>query len=63
MEEIFTVPEAAQKLKISEYTLWALIKKGKVRCRKVGGSVRFTGDDLEASLVLHPASPQKPPRA
>ncbi len=49
-QELFTIQEVAEHLKISRTTLWKLTKEKGVKTLKVGGSVRYTQDGM-AKLV------------
>ncbi len=46
-EDILTVKEVADYLKVTERTLYRLAQKGKIPAFKVGGSWRFRRDDLD----------------
>ena len=63
MDQIFTVSEAAERLKISTRTLYELARTGQITYRKVGGSYRFLPEDLAGILTLRPAKPRKRHRA
>ncbi len=41
-EEVLTLQEASEFLKLSKSTLYALARKGEVPARKIGRSWRFT---------------------
>ncbi len=44
-------PEAAAELRISERTLWAqTAPRGPIRCVRIGGSVRYSRDALQAYI-------------
>jgi excisionase family DNA binding protein len=44
---LLTPPEAAAVLSVSPRTLWGLTNCGKVRCVRLGRSVRYALPDLE----------------
>ena len=46
-EEILTIREVADYLKITERTLYRLVQEGKLPAFKVGNSWRFRREDLE----------------
>ena len=47
MDEIMTYKEVAQRLKVSERTVWGWVKKGKLKaCKLAGRSVRITEQSL-----------------
>lgn len=46
-EEILTIKEVADYLKVTERTLYRLAQEGKIPAFKVGGSWRFRREDLE----------------
>jgi excisionase family DNA binding protein len=37
IEPVYTVPEGAQMLKISKWTLWQKLSKGEIKRTKIGG--------------------------
>ncbi len=47
---LYTYEEAAEKLKISEVTLRRFVSQKKIRCLKIGRSVRFTDKILMDAL-------------
>lgn len=49
-EIIYTPQEAADRLKVNRTTLWRWANKGKVKFRKIGGSVRYFESDLLKAL-------------
>lgn len=51
--EIYTLDETTDLLKISESTFFRLVKKGILRAAKVGGQYRVLGQE-----ILHLVSPQ-----
>ncbi len=47
-DEIFTLPEVAQLLRVAEKTVYTMAQKGEVPAFKVGGQWRFRRTDLDA---------------
>ena len=47
-DEIMTLPEVADYLKVAERTLYRLAASKKIPAFKVGGAWRFTKSDIEA---------------
>ncbi len=47
-DEILTLPEVAQLLKVAEKTVYTMAQKGALRAFKVGGQWRFRRADLDA---------------
>jgi excisionase family DNA binding protein len=52
VEEIYTVPEVAKILKISQSKLYAWAKQGKLPSVKIGKNVRIRESDLVEWLKL-----------
>lgn len=50
-DEILTLKEVAQYLKLAEKTAYRLAADGKLPGFKVGGSWRFKKDDIEAWIM------------
>ena len=48
VDEILTLKEVAAYLKLAEKTAYRLVSEGRLPGFKVGGSWRFTREDLEA---------------
>jgi len=46
-EDILTIREVAEYLKVTEKTVYGLAQKGKIPGFKVGGQWRFKSDDWE----------------
>ena len=46
-EDILTIREVADDLKVTERTLYRLVQEGKLPAFKVGNSWRFRREDLE----------------
>lgn len=51
--ELLTIPEVAQLLKVSVPTVRRLLDQRTISFLKVGGSVRFTRDDVLSYLARH----------
>lgn len=49
-DEVMTLEEAAEYLKVHPTTLYRLVRRGQVPGRKMGGSWRFHRSGLEAWL-------------
>ena len=47
-EDILTIREVAEYLKVTEKTVYGLAQKRKIPCFKVGGQWRFRREDLDA---------------
>jgi excisionase family DNA binding protein len=47
-EEILTLREVADYLKVAERTIYRLVAKEEIPCFKVGGSWRFRRPEIEA---------------
>jgi excisionase family DNA binding protein len=45
-----TVKRLAAELLVSERTVWRWIAEGSIECHRLGGQIRFTGDDVQAFL-------------
>jgi excisionase family DNA binding protein len=50
---VFTEAEAAAKLKVAEVTLRKWRYKGRARHSRIGRLVRYTREDLDATLALN----------
>lgn len=50
-DEIFTIDEMAQKLKVDRFFLYRHIKSGHLPCHRIGRSIRFTGGDFKEILA------------
>ena len=44
---LWTCREAATALHVSERTLWALTKEGKIPCVRIGRAVRYDPEDIK----------------
>jgi len=47
MDKLLTVADAAQRLQISPLTLYRMIGRGELPCRRIGRAVRVRESDLE----------------
>jgi excisionase family DNA binding protein len=47
-DEILTLPEVAQLLKVADKTVYTMAQRGEVPAFKVGGQWRFRRTDLDA---------------
>jgi excisionase family DNA binding protein len=47
-DEILTLPEVAQLLKVAEKTVYSMAQKGGIPAFKVGGQWRFKRTDIDA---------------
>ena len=47
-EDILTIRDVAEYLKVTEKTVYGLAQKSKIPCFKVGGQWRFRREDLDA---------------
>ena len=45
---LLTQEEAANVLRISPRMLWQLTKDGEIKCKKIGGLVRYRHKDIQA---------------
>ena len=50
-EEILTVPEVAQLLKVAEKTVYTMAQRGEIPCFKVRGQWRFQKKKLDAWIA------------
>ena len=46
MENVYTVPEVAEHLKLSKSKVYAMVKAGKIPCIRIGRNVRILESDL-----------------
>ena len=44
--QYYSIKEIARKMHVSEQTIRNWIKSGKIKCRKIGGSNRISGEDI-----------------
>jgi excisionase family DNA binding protein len=47
IEKLYDVPEAAETTKLSEWTIWAYLKDGKLKRTKVGGRTVIRESELQ----------------
>ena len=47
MDRLLTVPEVAELLQVSEWSVKALVRQGRIPVVRIGRSVRFRPADLE----------------
>lgn len=62
-DEILTVAEVAQLLKVADKTVYTMAQKSELPCFKVRGQWRFRRQDLDswmASQVKGPGLPEQP---
>jgi putative molybdopterin biosynthesis protein len=53
----YTIPEAAEKLRVHENTLYNMVRRGEIEHYKVGKQIRLSSAELEKLKV--PATTQK----
>ncbi len=53
----YTIPEAAEKLRVHENTLYNMVRRGEIEHYKVGKQIRLSAAELEKLKV--PATTQK----
>lgn len=66
MEELFTVSQIAENLKVHPITIRRYIKEGKLKAFRAGGNVRVSTADLKAftqSFVPKIKNPKAPSKA
>lgn len=66
MEELFTVSQIAENLKVHPITIRRYIKEGKLKAFRAGGNVRISAQDLKAftqSFVPKIKNPKAPSKA
>ena len=54
-EDILTIRDVAEYLKVTEKTVYGLAQKRKIPCFKVGGQWRFRREDLQAWIATQTA--------
>lgn len=59
-DEILTLPEVAQLLKVAEKTVYTMAQKGALPAFKVGGQWRFKRDDIDAWIERQKAALRDP---
>ena len=47
---LLTTEEVAEKLKVSKYTVYEMIKRGKIQALRIGRVYRITENDLDEYL-------------
>lgn len=57
-QRLMTVKEAAELLQVSERSIYAWAREGKIPARRVGGKIRFHLDDLLASTEKEKETPR-----
>jgi len=55
MNELFTIREVAEKLKISVSSVYRYVETGRFPHIKIGANIRFTQEHVEAFLAENPA--------
>ncbi len=55
-DEILTLPEVAQLLKVAEKTVYSMAQKGQLPAFKVGGKWRFKRVDLDVWIAQRKAA-------
>lgn len=55
-DEILTLPEVAQLLKVAQKTVYTMAQKGELPAFKVRGQWRFKRDDMEAWIEQQKAA-------
>jgi excisionase family DNA binding protein len=56
---LYTAREAAQTLAVSERTLWSLTQSGEIRYVRIGRSVRYDAEDIQAFIDAHKTKSQE----
>jgi excisionase family DNA binding protein len=59
MKKLLTLQQVAQRLQISETTLYKLARKGKIPAIKVGNQWRFKKEDIDKWLESQKVSEKK----
>ena len=54
LERMYEVPEAAEVLKVSQWTIWSWLKSGKLHGSKVGDRRVIRESELERLIVDDP---------
>ena len=62
MPTVYTVKEIAEMLKVSEMTVYRLVKSGKLDGFKAGGAIRVTEEALRDFFKAASATAPKPER-
>lgn len=50
LEQVYTVKEVAQALKVAPQTVYAMIKDGRLKAGRVGRALRIRSSDVQAVL-------------
>lgn len=59
-DELLTLPEVAQLLKVAEKTVYTMAQKGELPAFKVGGQWRFRRGDLDSWIDARTRRPANP---
>jgi excisionase family DNA binding protein len=62
-DDILTIPEVAELLRIAEKTVYALAQRGEIPGFKVGGQWRFSRAAIDSWIEARSRAPQHPPSA
>lgn len=54
LERLYSVPEAADALRISQWTVWAWLKSGRLRGTKIGDRRVIRESELQRLIVDDP---------
>jgi excisionase family DNA binding protein len=57
-DEILTLPEVAQLLKVAGKTVYSMVQKGQLPAFKVGGQWRFKRIDIDQWIEQRKAAPR-----
>ena len=52
-QEFYTVKELAELLRVTEMTIYRLVKRGELTAYHIGRAMRFRRDDIEVFLEKH----------
>jgi excisionase family DNA binding protein len=55
--KVYSVPEAAELLKVSEWTIWKWLQTGKLQGSKIGGDRRVIRETELARLIVDDPKP------
>ena len=58
MEPLLTYKEAAERLNVSERTVWDLVKKNQVPHVRINSAVRIPADELDAWIRERTVTPE-----
>ena len=56
MNDVLSVREVAQYLKLNEQTVYRLAREGKLPASKIGKQWRFSRREIEALILDHPSA-------